>query len=416
MAGKRLRDEFDQDSDQAGDKRMRRPSLPTVIREAMMMKAFQNFLVALEPLLRRVVREEVEQGLIRSPRLLERPPQMQIGGVEPSIWKLVFRRELGLPIFTGSKIEDEDGNHLQILLVNSEQLPPTTLPPSIKLELLVLDGDFMSDGREDWTGEEFQRNIVKERTGKRPLLYGDVNVTMRDGMVTISELQFTDNSSWIRSRNFRIGARIVPGSYNGPSVKEAMTKPFMVKDHRGELYKKHYPPRLNDEVWRLKKIRKDGPFHKRLEANNIKTVQDFLKLLEVDLNSLREILGQGMSEKMWKITVNHAKTCNVDNKIYVHCGPYCVIYIDSICRIVGIMFGTRQYKMQDLDLQSKSIVQQLIQEAYQQWNTLQEVDAMPNAICLIQNEPIIQDGSGSQQWYPSNQEGSDMDYRLDGFE
>ena len=41
---------------------------------------------------------------------------------------------------------------------------------------------------------------------------------------------------------------------------------------------KRYPPESDDEVWRLKKIRKDGPFHKRLQDANISKVKDILNL------------------------------------------------------------------------------------------------------------------------------------------
>ncbi|PKU84554.1 hypothetical protein MA16_Dca017940 [Dendrobium catenatum] len=106
---------------------------------------------------------------------------------------------------------------------------------------------------------------------------------------SIFELIITDNSSWIKSRHFRIGVRVIASSYEGPRIMEAMTDRFMVKDHRGESYKKHYPPSLTDEVWRLEKIGKDGTFHKRLAAESIYTVQDFLKLLSVDPNRLRKV-------------------------------------------------------------------------------------------------------------------------------
>ncbi|KAJ6411386.1 hypothetical protein OIU84_008037 [Salix udensis] len=64
------------------------------------------------------------------------------------------------------------------------------------------------------------------------------------------------------------------------------------------VYKKHHPPTLNDEVWRLEKIGKDGAFHRKLAAEGINTVQDFLKLSVVDRQKLRD--GAGMSEKMWE--------------------------------------------------------------------------------------------------------------------
>lgn len=62
----------------------------------------------------------------------------------------------------------------------------------------------------------------------------------------------------------------------------------MYHDHI-TVYKKHYPPALEDEVWRLEKIGKDGAFHKKLSAEGIKTVQDFLKLSVIEPNKLRKV-------------------------------------------------------------------------------------------------------------------------------
>jgi Calmodulin binding protein-like len=54
-------------------------------------------------------------------------------------------------------------------------------------------------------------------------------------------------------------------------------------------YKKHHPPALLDDVWRLEKIGKDGVFHKRLADCNISTVQDFLRKLVIDPDGLRNV-------------------------------------------------------------------------------------------------------------------------------
>lgn len=48
---------------------------------------------------------------------------------------------------------------------------------------------------------------------------------------------------------------------------------------------------LNDEVWRLEKIGKDGAFHKKLSQQGIHTVQDFLKLSVVDPPKLRKVIS-----------------------------------------------------------------------------------------------------------------------------
>lgn len=56
------------------------------------------------------------------------------------------------------------------------------------------------------------------------------------------------------------------------------------------MYKKHHPPFLEDEVWRLEKIGKEGAFHKRLNRESIRTVKDFLTLLNLDASRLRKVL------------------------------------------------------------------------------------------------------------------------------
>lgn len=55
------------------------------------------------------------------------------------------------------------------------------------------------------------------------------------------------------------------------------------------VYKKHYPPALNDEVWRLEKIGKDGSFHKRLNKSGIYNVEQFLRYVVRDAQKLRNV-------------------------------------------------------------------------------------------------------------------------------
>lgn len=55
------------------------------------------------------------------------------------------------------------------------------------------------------------------------------------------------------------------------------------------VYKKHHPPALEDEVWRLEKIGKGGAFHQKLSSEGITTVQDFLKLYVVDSPKLKRV-------------------------------------------------------------------------------------------------------------------------------
>lgn len=163
-----------------------------------------------------------------------RQSQTQItSSPEAPQYQLTFKNPPKTPIFAGAKIRDCEGNPLQILLVAGPTRSPCYSPSPIKIELVVVDGDFPS--HDDWTRSEFDRAIVKERIGRKPLLTGDVsNITMRGGVAMIGDFQFTDNSSWIRSRHFRIGVRVVSGSNHRSAIKETVTERFTVKDHRGE--------------------------------------------------------------------------------------------------------------------------------------------------------------------------------------
>ncbi|TYI64057.1 hypothetical protein E1A91_D09G060300v1 [Gossypium mustelinum] len=399
MAGKRLLNESCSDTDEPKEKRMRpKPSFASVIGQAVMV----NYLyTALEPVLRKVVNEEVERSIGDRLRSFTRSPSLRIQAAEPepSTLRLIFPKALSLPIFTGSKIVDEESNQLQVALVDTkgDQRAPVLLPNPIKVDIVVLDGDFPSGDRDNFTSEEFDRNIVRERTGKRPLLTGELSVTVRDGVASIGDIEFTDNSSWIRSRKFRIGAKVAQGSFQGVRIREAMTEAFVVKDHRGELYKKHHPPMLGDEVWRLEKIGKDGAFHKKLAFEGVNTVQDFLKMSVVDPPKIRKILGPGMSEKTWDVTIKHAKTCVMGNKYYVFQGTNYRIFLNPICQLVKAEINGTTYPIQTLSSINRSYVEDLVRQAYVNWSSLEEIEGISNEIGLLTQGEDMLDQYRNQQ-------------------
>ncbi|XP_062114093.1 calmodulin-binding protein 60 D-like [Humulus lupulus] len=197
--------------------------------------------------------EEVERALAKiGPAMLNgRSSPKRIEGPDGRNLQLHFRSRLSLPLFTGGKVEGKQGAAIHVVLVDGStgQLVISGPEASVKLDVVVLEVDFNNEDEEGWTQEEFESHVVKEREGKRPLLHGDLQLTLKDGVGTLGDLIFTDNSSWIRTRKFRLGLKVPSGFCEGIRIREAKTEAFTVKDHRGELYKKHYPPALNDEVW-----------------------------------------------------------------------------------------------------------------------------------------------------------------------
>ena len=168
--------------------------------------------------------------------LLRRSSPKRIHGSDQQTLRLQFRNKLSLPLFTGSKVEGEQGSPIHVVLQNANTGHVVTTGPkgSAKLDIVVLEGNFTADDEENWSQEDFENFMVRERDGKRPLLTGELSVALKDGVGTLGELTFTDNSSWIRSRKFRLGVRIALGNCEGIRIWEAKTEAFTVKDHRGE--------------------------------------------------------------------------------------------------------------------------------------------------------------------------------------
>ncbi|XP_057544148.1 calmodulin-binding protein 60 B-like isoform X2 [Amaranthus tricolor] len=382
--------------DEDGQPDRKRPALASVIVEALKVDSLQRLCSSLEPILRRVVSEEVERALAKlgparlvgngrtSPKRIEAPDGRNL--------QLQFRTKLSLPLFTGGKVEGEQGAAIHIVLIdaNTGQLVTTGSESSAKLDIVVLEGDFNDEDDANWTQEDFDSHVVKEREGKRPLLTGEVQVTLKEGVGTLGELTFTDNSSWIRSRQFRLGLKIAAGYCDNLRIREAKTEAFTVKDHRGELYKKHYPPALNDEVWRLEKIGKDGAFHKRLNKAGILTVEDFLRFVVRDPQRLRNILGSGMSNKMWDALVEHAKTCVLGGKLYIYYpdGPEGVgVIFNSIYEFSGLTAGGQYYSSESLSDTQKVYADTLIKKAYENWMHVVEYDGK-SLLSLKQNRIV----------------------------
>ncbi|ESW35329.1 hypothetical protein PHAVU_001G226200 [Phaseolus vulgaris] len=227
--------------------------------------------------------------------------------------KLVFRNELPDTIYTFSKIKDGHNNPLKVVLwdtesgsIVSDEDDPLS---SIKVEICVLDGDFNSDDSENWS-KEFNSKILRQRDNRGQLLKGDTVIALENGEGFLNELSFTDNSSWIRTRRFRLGVVVKSNLNNAVNIREGISKPFTVKNYRSDLNKRQNPS-PNDEVWHLKHISKKGKAFEQLSKNGIHTVEDLLNEHETNPSSLQEKLGNICKRKREEI-IKQAKKAKYD--------------------------------------------------------------------------------------------------------
>ncbi|CAN1273883.1 Calmodulin-binding protein 60 B [Linum perenne] len=303
-----------------------------------------DFPSKLEPVIRSVIREEVNKIFRRASGQTTESLTL---GVPAEGLVLQFVNKIPSTIFTGSKIEAEDGGPVRIQLLNASSNTIVNSGPfsSLQVEITVLNGDFVS---EEWSNRDFNNNVIRERDGRRPLVTGDRNIVLSNGTGQLTDLVFTDNSSWIRCRKFRLGAKPVLKSTCGEvfRIREARTEPFVVKDYRGELYKKHHPPRLGDEVWRLEKVAKGGALHNRLSSFGINTVKDLLKANAIDQPALRkQVAGGAISNKRWEKIMAHASTCEVDGSKFYSYGKHgegVRLLFDPVYKLIGASFDDEQ--------------------------------------------------------------------------
>ncbi|XP_057806296.1 calmodulin-binding protein 60 A isoform X2 [Salvia miltiorrhiza] len=340
-------------------------SFKSVVLEVMSLCKLQHLMEpVLEPLIRRVVKEEVDSALRKYIINMKRNCGKDTHSSEPRDLCLQFSNAISLPVFTGTRIEGEGSTRIGVSLVDSltGEVVSSGHGSSEKVEIVVLEGDF--DGDERWTLVEFQNNTVRERDGKKPLLSGDLIMTLQDGRGLVGNVMFTDNSSWTRSRKFRLGAKLLD-STSGIRVREARSEPFVVRDHRGELYKKHHPPSLSDEVWRLEKIGKGGAFHKRLRKERVTTVEDFLVSFFLNPTRLRNILGAGMSSKMWEVAVEHARTCVLDQKLQFYGATQDNgVVFNMVGQLMGIISNSQYLHADKLSEAEKTEAHELVISAF----------------------------------------------------
>uniref|UniRef100_A0A7C9EI59 Uncharacterized protein n=1 Tax=Opuntia streptacantha TaxID=393608 RepID=A0A7C9EI59_OPUST len=263
----------------------------------------------LENVIRKAVREETEKVILHHLQSIPRSSTSEAEQFKLRKFKLQFEGQLPRRYYTGNSIEAEGLSPIKVVLLDalSGNLVKDGPLSSAKIEIVALHGHFKAELLEDWTQKEFSDNIVPARDGKRPLLIGERVIALCNGIGFINGICFTDNSSWERSKMFRLGAKIELKMAKEDEVREAVSSAFEVKDRRGETYQKHITLSLEDDVWRLRGIAKDGKICKRLADHQIYKVKDFLHVYHIDQSFLRNIVQ--LRPKLWEAIVQQITLC-----------------------------------------------------------------------------------------------------------
>ncbi|KAI4987490.1 hypothetical protein ZWY2020_020290 [Hordeum vulgare] len=258
--------------------------------------------------------------------------------------RLRFLDGLKTPIYTDKIITSESNAAIRIGVFDGDKMISEGQLSKAKVEILVLRGDFCSNGRESWTEEEFNSHIAQGRNGQGSVLGGDCSAWLNNGKASLGKILFREGSSRTPNRKFIVGGRVCMNKkVGGVRVQEAVMEPVAVLDRRNEVNEKRHPPRLDDEVYRLEEISKNGTYHGRLMNAQIFKVEDFLKALNKDADELREMVLQIKKRgNAWERMVKHARECYLADRpeLKACCSVEgnVVIFLNCVHDLVGAIF------------------------------------------------------------------------------
>ncbi|CAM0949487.1 unnamed protein product [Alopecurus aequalis] len=278
---------------------------------------------------------------------------------------LRFLNDLKTPIYTEKKITSESNSAIRIGIFDGDDnmIREGSLSKA-KVEMLVLRGDFCNDGRKSWTEEEFNSHVAQGRHGQGFVLGGDCSVWLNNGEASFGTIRFKEGSSRTRSRMFVVAARVCMDGKTANRVQEAVMMPVTVLDRRNEANEKRHPPKLDDEVYRLEEISKDGTYHKRLQKAQIFKVRDFLKAINKDANKLREeVLRIKKLNNSWEKMVNHARECclteNHELIAYRNEAANVVLFFNCVYDLVGANISGVYIAQENFDPAKKALAYEL---------------------------------------------------------
>lgn len=125
----------------------------------------------------------------------------------------------------------EDGNPITVSIYDHDNKIITNGPlSSLQVKIVVLNGEFNKENKEQWSRDAFLNNIVVYgRNSKPPLLASDLYVKLENGVANLCGIKFQDN---VPSRKFRLGVMEADDSIS-EKILEGISEPFTIKSGRG---------------------------------------------------------------------------------------------------------------------------------------------------------------------------------------
>uniref|UniRef100_A0A0A8XQ86 Calmodulin-binding protein n=1 Tax=Arundo donax TaxID=35708 RepID=A0A0A8XQ86_ARUDO len=290
-------------------------------------------------------------------------------------YRLKFENKCCNAKYSRHDITADDGNPIKVAIYDHDnQIISNGSLSSMQVQIVVLDGEFNKENKEQWSRDSFIKSIVYGRTGKLPLFANELYLRLENGVANLFDAKFQDNSSFVPSKKFRLGVTATDDSIS-KEVLEGISESFAVKDGRGFQAKKEPYPSLSDPIYKLKKIAVNGDRRKLLEKMHIKLVRDFLRFYNKDKNCLRKVCGN-ISDHDWDIIVKHALSCKPGHEHYSYDIPAmdATIFFNSLYKIVGAEFNGKYTFYEELNDTQKGLLEASKTKAYDNLKLVQYED------------------------------------------
>lgn len=277
--------------------------------------------------------------------------------------------------FTRHDVMADDGNPINVAIYDQDNKIITHGPLSLmQVKIVVLDGEFNNDHKEQWSEDYFRSKIVSGRPGKPPLFSNEIYLRLENGVADLYGVKFQDISRFLPSGKFKLGVMAADDNIS-EKIQEGISEPFAVKHGRGFVANRDHPPSLSDPVYKLNKIAQNGRRHKLLEQKGIKMVQDFLRFYNKDKNSLREVFGR-IPDHDWNVIVGHALNCKrgrVQYSYYIQERDVTILF-NSLYSIIGAKFRGIYTSCEKLNKTQKDLVEAYRTTAYDNLEVVQYED------------------------------------------
>ncbi|XP_004952706.2 uncharacterized protein LOC101772058 isoform X2 [Setaria italica] len=248
--------------------------------------------------------------------------------------------------YSGHVITADDGNPITVAIYDHDNKIIRNGPlSSLQVKIVVLDGEFNKENKEQWSRESFLNNIrVYGRTGKPPLLASELYVRLENGVANLCGIKFQDN---VPSRKFRLGVMEADDRIS-ETILEGISEPFTIKSGRGFSYRKDPHPSLSDPIYKLHKIQENGDRHRLLEKMHINQA------------------CKNISDHDWNTIVNHALSCKPGHRHYSYHIPAkdATMFFNSLYKIVGAEFNGKYTSYEELNDTQKGLVEVSKKKAY----------------------------------------------------